>query len=816
MAEDITSLVLKVESKQVGKASKDLDKLSRSGRTAEKATDQVTGGFKKMIVPLLALGAGFLTLQKGLQGFEKLVSITREFDILNAQLVTSTGSAKNAAIAFEAIQDFATDTPFQLGEVTEAFVQLVNRGLDPSERSLTNIGNFASAFGRNILDTTRAIGQATTGEFESLKQFGIVARKEGERVKFTFRGMTQEVAFNAKEIQGYMNDLAENNFAGAMGERMNTLDGALSNLDDSYDKLFLTISSDSPIGDAIESSVRKGISFLEMLEKKVRELSGEEVRSVNELVSAFDTLSNRMENIDRNDRAFASTNIALKEAIAGLKEFSDAQKDLARNQNALDTLTAQEDALTDAVTRQRRETQASFEARKAGSASELQAIAGEKAEIQSKILLLENEIAKQREADGLQTDRLAGFVQSGDMGGPTDKALGEFQKLQDSLLNEEEAIHLSHKKRADFIETITKDTNQKLKNIETLRGELMGQEQTDKTKAYLETLQMQEDEALKILENGTVALVNIGLERDEALAGAGRGNNALNKLREDLEGEYVIYQDYFAEKKGLLLEQAMEEQEILDNALDQKELSDEEFRELSKERWDRYSKDIGEITRKQTEQTKEQTLLSFSQTLGMVGGLSNQLQTLAAEGSDAQKVLFAASKGIAIAQAIINTELAASKALAYAENMTLIQALGSQQAIRAVGYASVGIMAAQVATGNYADGGIIPGTSFAGDNLTANVNSGEMVLNRDQQNRLFSMAKGSSGGSSGGGATSITVVNNAGVEVEVEERKSDNGEKHFEIMLNKFEKTIASRVSAGGSLISRSIESTYGVKRGNA
>lgn len=38
--------------------------------------------------------------------------------------------------------------------------------------------------------------------------------------------------------------------------------------------------------------------------------------------------------------------------------------------------------------------------------------------------------------------------------------------------------------------------------------------------------------------------------------------------------------------------------------------------------------------------------------------------------------------------------------------------------------------------GSYAEGGIVPGNSFSGDNLTANVNSGELILNRAQQNTL--------------------------------------------------------------------------------
>ena len=56
--------------------------------------------------------------------------------------------------------------------------------------------------------------------------------------------------------------------------------------------------------------------------------------------------------------------------------------------------------------------------------------------------------------------------------------------------------------------------------------------------------------------------------------------------------------------------------------------------------------------------------------------------------------------------------------------------------------AGVATMASTIAaiksatSGSYASGGIIPGNSFSGDNLTANVNSGELILNRAQQGAI--------------------------------------------------------------------------------
>ena len=54
----------------------------------------------------------------------------------------------------------------------------------------------------------------------------------------------------------------------------------------------------------------------------------------------------------------------------------------------------------------------------------------------------------------------------------------------------------------------------------------------------------------------------------------------------------------------------------------------------------------------------------------------------------------------------------------------------------------------------FATGGIVPGTSYSGDHVTANVNSGEMILNAAQQKQLWQMANGNT---SGGVAVNVPV-----------------------------------------------------------
>lgn len=90
-----------------------------------------------------------------------------------------------------------------------------------------------------------------------------------------------------------------------------------------------------------------------------------------------------------------------------------------------------------------------------------------------------------------------------------------------------------------------------------------------------------------------------------------------------------------------------------------------------------------------------------------------------------------------IAQAIAQVALSFAKALASCNSW--IEWL----AFAFTGTATMISTIAQIksaTSGSYAGGGIIPGSSYAGDRLTANVNSGEMILNKRQQKNLFDIA----------------------------------------------------------------------------
>jgi len=191
--------------------------LNRVGKSATAVGKKMTMG---LTAPIVGLGV-----------FS--VKTAADFETLRTALETATGSASEAEKEFNRLKEFAASTPFQLEEVVSAFIKLKNMGLDPSQEALTAYGNTAGAMGKSLEQMIEAVADAATGEFERLKEFGIKASSEGNKVTFTFRGVKKTVRKEADEIEEYLRSIGLVDFAGGMDKQANTINGAFSNMTDS-------------------------------------------------------------------------------------------------------------------------------------------------------------------------------------------------------------------------------------------------------------------------------------------------------------------------------------------------------------------------------------------------------------------------------------------------------------------------------------------------------------------------------------------------------------------------------------------------------
>lgn len=182
----------------------------------------------------LGVGLGVSGIIDGARSYERLFAILRQ----------GVGSDIEAKGIFAEIKEFARETPFQLEELTGAFVKLQQRGFNPTVAQLGVLGDIATSLNKRVDQLVEAILDAQQGEFERLKEFGIKFKKDGDQLQANFKGQTTTIDNTSDAISKYILSLGKiPGVAGASLAVSKTLDGSLSNLTDNFQQLFAQIGS---------------------------------------------------------------------------------------------------------------------------------------------------------------------------------------------------------------------------------------------------------------------------------------------------------------------------------------------------------------------------------------------------------------------------------------------------------------------------------------------------------------------------------------------------------------------------------------------
>jgi len=305
--------------------------LSRMEKSIEKAGKQSEKTASKSFERISGIIAGAFSVQAISSFVKKVVEVRSEFERYESVLANTLGSEARAGLLLREIQDFAASTPFQLNELSGAFVKLTNYGLQPSMEAMRQYGDLASAVGKDFDQLAEAVADATTGEFERLKEFGIRASKEGDKVTFTFKEQATEVALTADAIEGYITSLGDlEGVQGSMAVQMDTLGGNVSNLTDNYNKLLTAIGETDAYSKAI-TSMSKTLTTMEKMVKVGREIEHGTtwISSIAEWTEAYqlalmslfgvDYLDQLADGIDKTDKATLEVQ-AFREELEKLNE----------------------------------------------------------------------------------------------------------------------------------------------------------------------------------------------------------------------------------------------------------------------------------------------------------------------------------------------------------------------------------------------------------------------------------------------------------------------------------------------------------------
>ena len=287
----------------VDKVDITIEKLSRSTRKAKKDANGLRDAYKKL---------GQITATFGLVSLASdIVATNREFESLRVQLISVTGSSKNAAKAFDDINKFASSTPFQLSELTKAYIQLKNFGINPTNSVMQAITDQTSKLGASsetLSGITLALGQSwAAGKLQGQDILQLITRgvpvwellaevtgkNTADLHKMSEQGLlTRDVI--SKLIQK-MGELA----SGSKARAMDTLNGKISNLSDAWHNF-----EDALLNDRSEGLIK---SFVQSVTNEITTLT-------NIMGSSLD---NQISHAEARIKAFESSNAVTRFLIKG-------------------------------------------------------------------------------------------------------------------------------------------------------------------------------------------------------------------------------------------------------------------------------------------------------------------------------------------------------------------------------------------------------------------------------------------------------------------------------------------------------------------
>jgi phage-related protein len=840
--EEVSHLIIKVSSDQAEVAAARLKNLGFNAEKAEKSVDgmsRASGGLAGTIGRLLGPLAGMVTLTAGLT---KLVSVSRQFEILRASLKTTIGTVEGANQAFEALQQFAATTPYDLAQTTEAFIKLANLGLTPSERALKAYGDTAAAMGKDLGEFVQAVSRSVSGEFDPLKQFGIQASKEAEGIRFTFRGVSTTVRQSAKDIEEYFIKLGQQKFAGGMEERAKTLDGALSNLADTWDSLFDTIGR-AGSADLIQKVIRGATEALQELIDMIAsgELQGYIEAIGSKFTSIFGGMAADLEATNMIVTAFFKDLGFQGESV--FKSLWEAFKNIPENVTAVvrgigTAIGAGWEGLQTIDRGIRRFFSDSFSyvvriAKITGDAiwSALNPTDLKKTGV--------TEFAKRL----AEATKEYAVTTAANLGGVTRELEGVWDSFGDGItviMNERDAavssfsdqITAAKKLRAEY-DALQKSKSESAKSTDRLGGLTPGasskrsisSEERGRFDALRESLQLEETsiaesykKRLALIRDNTednndlrVQLerelnMKVGEEYEKAFQSR---KSKVMALEEDLRK--AVAEGRFSDADALSIQLKSEEQRIADSYAARKEqiLADTQTTEDEKLML------LTALETKYTEQQRQFEAARHKATMTQVGDFFGNISQMAsAFGKKGSKI----AKAAAIAQTTIKTYESATSAYAALAGIPYVgPALGAAAAGAAIaaGMANVAAIKSQDYAGAYAMGGMIPAgkVGLVGETGQPELVRGPAVVTgvRDTANIL--------GRSGGNGASNISVVinNEAGGQMTADVTQRQEGDAQLvEITVRRAKAELTNEVNRGGSPFTTAFERTYGMKRGAA
>ena len=185
-------------------------------------------------------GKVMMNMAKGM--LDSISGIGAEIGQLQINLSSMLGSDQIGEDAFNYLSQLAMKIPGEVTDIIPAYNALVNRGIYPTEQAMGSLSQFALSQGKDIARLSEAIAAAQMNNFMRLRQFGVIAQKNGDKLIMNFRGQRTEIKNNEQAIFDYIQSLGNlPGMAEAAAKKMRTLKGQQDKINDSINMMKYTV-----------------------------------------------------------------------------------------------------------------------------------------------------------------------------------------------------------------------------------------------------------------------------------------------------------------------------------------------------------------------------------------------------------------------------------------------------------------------------------------------------------------------------------------------------------------------------------------------
>lgn len=273
--------------------SRNLKKIANETKTQ---TDEIKNSFMSVSTAIkgmvAAAGVGKL--------FSDISSSMKQAERSVGSLRAITSSADEAKKKFQELNDLSRSLPQSFDEITAAAIALGKNGLSTSATSIEALAKISRGTNTSLESLAQALSSASMGQLKGLRQIGIIAKQEGDEISLTYQGTTEKIKANTKDLQAYIERLAETKFADTLKPEMEGITGAAKGLGEAWGD-FTRELGESGIGDIIKDVMITATKALDGFTESIKTgFLGEIIQNIKSTWTGIrDTLKNLFEDLSK-------------------------------------------------------------------------------------------------------------------------------------------------------------------------------------------------------------------------------------------------------------------------------------------------------------------------------------------------------------------------------------------------------------------------------------------------------------------------------------------------------------------------------------